>query len=141
MDAPYFLLGGEAGVRRLAEAFYDAMDELPEAAALRALHGSDLSGIKQKLFEYLSGWLGGPALYFQNHPGVCIMGAHARFAIGPAERDQWMLCMREALRRVDAPAEVAAMMERPLQRFTEAMRNRDAPGVPADPAAVSGETH
>lgn len=140
MDAPYFLLGGEAGVRRLAEAFYDAMDELPEAAALRALHGSDLSGIKQKLFEFLSGWLGGPAIYFQKHPGVCIMSAHARFAIGPAERDQWMLCMREALRRVEAPADVAAMLERPLQRFTEAMRNRDAPGVSAEPATASGET-
>lgn len=132
---PYDLLGGESGVKRLAEAFYDVMDELPEAATLRAMHAADLRGIKQKLFEFLSGWFGGPALYFQNHPGVCIMGAHARYGIGPAERDQWLLCMREALRRVEAPAEVVAMLDQPLRRFAEAVRNRDAPGAAAGEAA------
>lgn len=132
MDNPYLLLGGEAGVRRLAEAFYDAMSEFPEAASVRRMHAEDLGGIKQKLFEFLSGWLGGPQVYFQNHPGVCIMSVHARYAIGPAERDQWLLCMREALRRVDASPEVTAMLERPFVRFAEAMRNRQDSAVAAD---------
>jgi hemoglobin len=127
---PYEALGGEDGVRRLAEAFYDVMDQMPQAAAVRAMHGADLSSVKQKLFEFLSGWLGGPKLYLERHGHACLMGMHARFAIGSAERDQWMLCMRQALRRVDAPAEVAMMLESPLSRVTDAMRNvEDAPAV------------
>ena len=47
---PYQLLGGEDGVRRLCEAFYDCMEQLPEAADIRRMHGEDLSGIRQKLF-------------------------------------------------------------------------------------------
>lgn len=125
VNTPYELLGGEDGVRCLAEAFYDVMDELPQARTLRAMHAKDLSNIKQKLFEYWSGWFGGPNLHFQNHGHVCMMGLHARYAIGTAERDQWMLCFREALRRVNAPKEVAAMLDPPLSRFTEAMRNTE----------------
>ncbi|MBX6421656.1 MAG: group II truncated hemoglobin [Nevskia sp.] len=121
---PYEMLGGETGVRRLAEAFYDAMVELPEAADLRALHNEDLSGIKRKLFEYLSGWLGGPMIYFEKYGGVCIRSVHARFPIGAAERDQWLLCMREAMRRVNAPPQVAALLDLPFARMAEAMRNR-----------------
>lgn len=123
MVTPYQLLGGQDGVRRLAEAFYDAMDEMPQAAAVRAMHGSDLSGIRQKLFEYLCGWLGGPDIYVQKHGHVCMMSVHARYPIGFAERDQWMFCMRQALQRVQAQPEVCRVLDLHLSRFTEAMRN------------------
>ena len=36
---PYQLLGGKEGVRRLCDAFYDCMDQLPEAADIRRMHG------------------------------------------------------------------------------------------------------
>src|SRR5690554_3690611 len=62
MNTPYQLLGGEPGLRKLANTFYDIMDSLPEAAEIRAMHGGDLDEIKEKLFEYLSGWMGGPPL-------------------------------------------------------------------------------
>ncbi|MDR3419572.1 MAG: group II truncated hemoglobin [Nevskia sp.] len=136
MSTPYQLLGGEAGIRRLADEFYEAMDRLPEAAAIRAMHAGDLAPIKQKLFEYLSGWLGGPHLYVARYGSFCLMGPHARYAIGPAERDQWLLCMREALRRVEAPPEVVQMLEKPLARFADALRTRDvAEDSPAEAGA------
>jgi len=56
----YEALGGEAKVRELAYRFYDVMDETPEAASIRAMHREDLSEIKELLFEFLSGWFGGP---------------------------------------------------------------------------------
>lgn len=34
---PYELLGGDDGVRRLADHFYDLADSTPEAATIRAL--------------------------------------------------------------------------------------------------------
>lgn len=89
---PYDMIGGEAVVRRIVERFYDVMDSAPEAAGIRAMHAADLGPMRQTLFEFLSGWLGGPRSYAK-----CIMSAHRPFAIGDAERDAWMFCMRRAL--------------------------------------------
>jgi hemoglobin len=127
VQTPYELLGGEAGVRRLADTFYDVMNELPEAASIRAMHGQELAPIKQKLFEYLSGWLGGPPLYRDKYNTICLFGAHKPFSIGPAQRDQWLRCMDEALRRVDASPEVIAMLKEPMFRIADVMRNADQP--------------
>ena len=97
MSTPYQLLGGESGVRRLSDAFYDCMDSLPEAADIRRMHGADLAAIREKLYEYLSGWLGGPHLYAAKYGSMCMTAPHRPYAIGPKERDQWLLCMDKAL--------------------------------------------
>ncbi|MCM2319665.1 hemoglobin [Pseudomonas linyingensis] len=124
-NTPYQLLGGEDGVRRLCEAFYDCMEQLPEAADIRRMHGEDLSGIRQKLFEFLSGWLGGPHLYAQKYGSICMTGPHRPFAIGPKERDQWLLCMDRALEQVGASEEVKTMLKQPLQAIADMIRNRE----------------
>ena len=124
-NTPYQLLDGEDGVRRLCEAFYDCMEQLPEAADIRRMHGEDLSGIRQKLFEFLSGWLGGPHLYAQKYGSICMTGPHRPFAIGPKERDQWLLCMDRALEQVGASEEVKTMLKQPLQAIADMIRNRE----------------
>lgn len=122
---PYAMLGGEPGVRALAQAFYEAMDALPQAQTIRAMHGASLEEIQEKLFEYLSGWLGGPRLYDQKYGSVCIGHAHAPYAIGRAERDQWLACMEVALQRVQASEPVRALLRAPMYRMANAMRTRD----------------
>jgi hemoglobin len=97
MTTPYEALGGADAVRRLVDRFYDLMDELPETHGLRQIHPADLSGSRQSLFEFLSGWFGGPALYIEKKGHPRLRMRHMPFAIGPVERDQWMLCMRTAL--------------------------------------------
>jgi hemoglobin len=94
---PYAQLGGEAGVRSLVHRFYALMDELPEAYAVRQLHPESLAGSETSLFEFLSGWFGGPSLYIakKGHPRLRMR--HAPYAVGPAVRDEWMLCMTMAL--------------------------------------------
>jgi hemoglobin len=94
---PYEALGGADAVRRLVDRFYDLMDELPETHGLRQLHPTDLVGSRQSLFEFLSGWFGGPPLFIEKKGHPRLRMRHMPFAIGPAERDQWMLCMRTAL--------------------------------------------
>ena len=49
------------------------------------------------LYKFLSGWFGGPPLYIRERGHPRLRMRHAAFAIGPAERDQWMLCMHQAL--------------------------------------------
>jgi hemoglobin len=123
-QTPYDIIGGEAMVRRIVERFYDIMDSAPEAAGIRAMHGRDLSPMRERLFEFLSGWLGGPPLYFQRPGHKCIMSAHRPFAIGQAERDQWMACMRQAMADCGVPDEVRGLLDRPFLRMAEAFRNR-----------------
>jgi len=94
---PYELLGGADGVRRLVQRFYALMDELPEAYRVRRLHPEDLKGSANSLFEYLSGWFGGPDLYVQKNGHPRLRMRHSPYAVGPAERDEWMLCMGQAL--------------------------------------------
>ena len=94
---PYDALGGEAGVKRLVHRFYELMDELPEAYTVRQMHPESLQGSAQSLFEFLSGWFGGPALYIAHKGHPRLRMRHAPYAVGPVVRDEWMLCMRQAL--------------------------------------------
>ena len=96
-DTPYVRLGGEAGIHRLVDRFYELMDELPEAYAARRIHPESLAGANQSLFEFLSGWFGGPNLYIEKHGHPRLRMRHLPYAVGPTERDEWMLCMRTAL--------------------------------------------
>ena len=96
-STPYETLGGEAGVHRLVQRFYALMDELPEAHGVRRMHPESLEGSAQSLFEFLSGWFGGPSLYIakKGHPRLRMR--HAPYAVGQAVRDEWMLCMTLAI--------------------------------------------
>jgi hemoglobin len=113
---PYEGLGGADAVRRLVDRFYDLMDELPETYGLRQLHPADLTGSRQSLFEFLSGWFGGPPLYIKKKGHPRLRMRHMPFAIGPAERDQWMLCMRTAL---DEQVSVEALRQGVLNAFVQ----------------------
>lgn len=123
-ESPYQILG-EEGIRQLAETFYDVMDELPEAAHIRAMHSRSLVDIKEKLTDYLTGWMGGPPRYKEKTGTVCLTEPHAPFPIGPAERDQWLLCFNEALERINASDELKAMLKEPVYRLADTVRNRD----------------
>ena len=122
--SPYEMIGGEQAIRQIVDRFYDIMDTAPEAARIRAMHASDLSPMRERLFEFLSGWLGGPPLYFQRPDHKCIVSAHRPYAIGVEERDEWMMCMRRALEDCGVPNELRELLDRPFLRMAEAFRNR-----------------
>jgi hemoglobin len=134
---PYEILG-EDGIRELVNAFYDIMDRLPEAASLRAMHAEDLTPMKEKLAEYLIGWMGGPPLYAQKYGSVCMTTPHEPYHIGPEERDQWLLCMNRALEETGASDELVEMLKIPLFRIADAVRNREGPSSAAtDPNIIA----
>ena len=93
----YELMGGEVAVRQLVARFYELMNTLPEARGIRKMHAADLGGAADKLFKFLSGWLGGPDLFMEEFGHPRLRARHFPFPIGVAERDQWMLCMDKAL--------------------------------------------
>ncbi|EED35184.1 globin [Luminiphilus syltensis NOR5-1B] len=136
-NTPYEILGDD-GIRALADAFYDAMESLPEAEGIRAMHGDDLTKIRSKFCAYLTGWLGGPPVYHQITGTVCLTEPHAAYRIGPDERDQWLLCMEKALDTIKASDVLREMLKDPLYRIAEAVRNRDSSELPtSDPNVIA----
>lgn len=93
----YVLLGGEPAVQKLVDRFYDLMDEKEEVRVLRDLHAKNLKVSREKLYLFLSSWLGGPQLYVEKYGHPMLRRRHLPFSIGDAERDQWMLCMNQTL--------------------------------------------
>lgn len=94
---PYERLGGAAGIQRLVHRFYGLMDELPEAYTVRRMHPEDLKGSEENLFDFLSGWFGGPSLFIEKKGHPRLRMRHSPYAVGMAQRDEWMLCMTQAL--------------------------------------------
>ena len=122
---PYELLGAADGVRTLVERFYRLMDTLPEAARIRALHPSDLGGSTDKLYKFLSGWLGGPALYVQEYGHPMLRARHLPFPIETEDRDAWLLCMARALDEVKLDPLARMQLDQAFYKTADHMRNRD----------------
>ena len=121
---PFQRLGGEGSVRALVDRFYDLMDLESQYQGLRALHPTTLDGSRDKLFWYLCGWLGGPNHYIERFGHPMLRARHLPFAIGNAERDQWMACMTQALHECGVEPDLAAGLQRAFQGTADWMRNR-----------------
>lgn len=121
----YEALGGADGLHRLVDRFYELMDELPEAYAARRIHPESLAGANESLFEFLSGWFGGPKLYIEKKGHPRLRMRHLPYAIGPTERDEWMLCMRTALTEQMAGETLRAGLLKAFGDMAEHMVNTD----------------
>jgi hemoglobin len=117
-------LGGEARVRALVDRFYDLMAMDERFAGIRALHPRALEGSRDKLFWFLCGWMGGPDHYVARFGHPRLRARHLPFPIASAERDQWLLCMAEAMADLEVPQ---PLFDRLLESFSgtaDWMRNR-----------------
>lgn len=96
-DTSFKAAGGFEGIQKLVKSFYENMDQLPEAKIIRAMHADDLSVIDDKLCHFLCYWLGGPRHYKDKYGPISIPQVHRHLAVGPQERDAWLLCMQKAV--------------------------------------------
>lgn len=124
-SALYQRLGGEAGVRKLVDRFYDLMDTLPEAREVRAIHPESLASSRDKLFWFLVGWTGGPPMFVERFGHPRLRARHFPFSIGVVERDQWLLCMKQALAEHDLDAPTRQTLTDKLVALADHMRNRE----------------
>ena len=121
---PYELIGGEASVLRLVNRFYFYMDSLPEAKEVRKIHAKSLSAAKDKLFKFLSGWLGGPDLFIQEFGHPMLRRRHFPFVIGQTEKDQWMICMKKAMNEIPMSSELKKSLLESFDQLATHMINQ-----------------
>ena len=120
----YDLVGGERGVRSLVDRFYDIMDTDPAAEGIRKLHPDNLESSRNKLFMFLSGWLGGPQLYVEQYGHPRLRQRHMPFPIGESERDQWMHCMKLALDDSEIDAKLREHLMASFFKTADFLRNQ-----------------
>lgn len=123
-------IGGAIIIDRLVESFYQRMDALPQASVIRAMHAEDLSSTKQVLKRYLTEWTGGPKLYSPEKGHPRLRQRHMGFAIGEAERDAWLLCMRGALEETVSDTAARQELYENMAKLADWMRNQS--GNPHD---------
>lgn len=106
----YEALGGAAGCRRLAEAFYA---RVPKDRLLRPLFPSgSLRCAIGEFAAFLIQFLGGPPEHSQSRWWLSLRESHGRFRIGVAERDAWMRLMSATIEDLRAPDALRELFER-----------------------------
>jgi hemoglobin len=121
----YERIGGSDKVRELVSHFYNIMDSLPESYGIRKLHPESLSGSEDKLFKFLSGWMGGPQLFVEQYGHPMLRQRHFPFSIGTTEKDQWLMCMKQALQDVVDDTALRDELYNAFVKVADHMRNRD----------------
>lgn len=123
-DSLYARIGGEEGVVRLVKAYIQALTTIPEAQRLRSIYPEDLSIYEHRMVEFLSTWLGGPAIYQERHGMPMLRETHRSFAIDSESRDEWMLCMRTALKATVNDTDFRLYLEGAFWRMADSLRTR-----------------
>lgn len=118
----YELLGGEQGLRNVVDRFYGLMDTDPTFASIRAMHQADLGAIRTGLFEWLSGWLGGPALFAERKGSPCLVGAHLPLGIDASASELWTTCMTRAMEDAGIAERYREVLLPGLGRIADSLR-------------------
>jgi hemoglobin len=120
----YDTVGGMAFFERLVDRFYDGVEGDP---ALRRLYPEpdDLGPARRRLTLFLAQYWGGPGTYTEERGHPRLRMRHFPFAIGPDERDRWLLHMAEAVEQTAPTGEIAERLMAYFVPAAEAMRNRD----------------
>ena len=125
MSAPSTVFDAAGGMPffvALVDRFYEGVagDEV-----LRPLYPSDLEPSRRHLALFLAQYWGGPPSYDEERGHPQLRLRHVPFAIGPLERDHWLVHMRAAVASLDPPPDLAAALYEYFDIAAEAMRNRD----------------
>jgi len=117
----YELVGGDEAFRRIIARFYAevARDEL-----LRPLYPEeDLGPAEERLRLFLVQYWGGPHTYSDRRGHPRLRMRHARFSIGPLERDAWLRCMRVAVDEARLPEPQRAQLWEYLEMAANSLIN------------------
>ena len=119
----YEAVGGMAFFERLVDRFYDGVAADPVLLRLYP-EQEDLAPARHRLTLFLAQYWGGPSTYNDEHGHPRLRMRHAPFAIGPEERDHWLVAMRAAIASIDPPEPVARALHEYFDMAAESMRNR-----------------
>lgn len=121
-DHTYQCAGGQSGIRKLVDCFFDIMGRDPQYQVIYDWHPQDLGESRDKLTLFLCGWMGGPRVFVERYGPIRIPDAHKHLSVTAVERDLWLDCMGRALNQQDYPAALVDYLLRQLYIPAERIR-------------------
>ncbi|WP_449539490.1 globin domain-containing protein [Ferdinandcohnia sp. Marseille-Q9671] len=95
---PYEAIGGEETLSKLVDAFYKRVGKHEDLAPI---FPDDLTETARKQKQFLTQYLGGPAIYSYEHGHPMLRARHLPFPITPTRANAWLACMREAMDEIE----------------------------------------
>jgi hemoglobin len=83
----------------------------------------DMAGAARRLQMFLEQYWGGPTTYSEERGHPRLRMRHAGFHIGPAAKDAWLTCMREAVEGMDMEVQAQEKLWRYLEGAAEHLLN------------------
>ena len=120
----YEIMGAAERLRELVDRFYDLMQLEPDFAGIHAMHPVPNDSSREKLFMFLSGWMGGPDLFVERYGHPRLRARHLPFAIGTKERDQWLRAMAWAMEDLGYDDALRVRMMNAFFNTADWMRNK-----------------
>ena len=124
----YELVGGEAPIAAMVDAFYEAVADDP---ILRPMYPPELAEAKRRLFLFLLQFFGGPATYSQERGHPRLRMRHFAFPIDQRARDAWLQHMLNAIEAAEISEPARSRMTEYFERASAFLINR------ADPTQIA----
>ena len=122
-NTPFEAIGGEQRVRALVDAFYAHMGFDQAFAETRKMYPEELEESKEKLYEFLVGWMGGPQLYIEKYGHPRLRMRHASFPINEQARDHWLQCMTLAMDELKIEGDLRTFLDARFAHVANFLRN------------------
>jgi len=120
----YETIGGAPVLRQMVDRFYDLMELEAEFSGIRAMHPPATDGSRDKLYFFLTGWMGGPDLYIEKFGHPRLRARHLPYAIGTSERDQWLRAMAWAMEDTGIEESLRVRLMESFYQTADWMRNK-----------------
>ncbi len=121
-DATFQAAGGQAGIRKLIDTFFEIMGSDLAYRRIYDWHPDDIEVSRDKLALFLCGWTGGPRLFSEKYGPIAIPVVHRHLGVTEVERDMWLACMKEALAQQDYPESLQQYLLKQLYIPAERIR-------------------
>ena len=113
-------LGGEEGIQRWMERFYE---RIAAHDLLAPLFTSDIAVSRDKQVAFMTEFFGGPPRYSERYGKAFLRFKHRHVRIGRPERDAWMELLMATLMETGADQPLAVEVERRVAVMADAMIN------------------
>ena len=122
-DTAFQKIGGEVGVKRLVETFYDIVETDPRGQLVHEMHFGrfGMDHVRDAQFAFLCGFLGGPRYYVERMGHSDLRLIHDHLEIGRDQADAWLDCMIAAIDQIGLDPSLKETLMRGFNRAADAL--------------------
>jgi hemoglobin len=98
-DTTFQAVGGKEGLHALVTDFFHFMGTKPQFKRLHDMHPTDTEMSIDKLYRFLTGWMGSDKLYSQKYGSIQLPRAHMHLDVIDEDKKAWLDCMEMAMNK------------------------------------------